>query len=151
MPEFISQARYRSGTSRTAQRTAFLAPLDARIRRLIQEYFASTPAGSQVTLYVLQGLQRAALADFARLHRRTLGEVKQCVGLRVPILGAQMAGHDNWETYRDETTNKWPTRSRSKDWMNLGWVSRYTPHCVNAVGLRRILAAESGEQKDVTA
>jgi hypothetical protein len=143
LSEFIPQATVRSTTARTLERTAFLEPLDAQMRAIITAYFRQEPEGTQVTLAVLSGLGKARLKRLEKESKRTFDEVKQCVGLKVPILLAKMFGDDHVATYRDPATKKASTRSRSANWPDLAWVSRYTPHQVSTKGRKPLRSTRS--------
>ena len=101
---------------------------------MITAYFRQEPVRTQVTLAVLRGLGEARLTRLARESGRSFDETKQCVGLRVPILLVEMFGEGRVATYRDPATRKASTRSRSANWPDLAWVSRYTPHQATAEG-----------------
>ena len=111
-------------------------------RSPVGAYFRMHPDGEQVTLHVLDGLGRTLIDGIARATRGTRGTVKQAIGLRVPILLAQMAGPDNVATLRDPGTMKCSTRMRTANWPDLAWVSRYTPHVVSPKAVARVLASE---------
>jgi hypothetical protein len=143
MAEFVSQTKVPSTTARTLERTAVIGPLDAPIRETITAYLNEEPEGTQATLRVLSSLGKAALMRLAKASGRTLSEIKQCVGMRVPILLVQMFGADEVATYRDPTTRKASTRSRSANWPDLSWVSRYTPHQVSAEGRKHLQSARN--------
>jgi hypothetical protein len=111
------------------------------LRRAIGQYFEVEPAGSHVTLAALDEVGQPAAQAYARERRTTLDRVKQDIGLAVPILLTRLAGSANVATYRDVRTNRPSTRTRTDSWPRLTWVSRYTPHRVNAEGRRRIREA----------
>lgn len=137
MAEFVSQKSFPSTTTRTLERTAFLAPLDEQIQQAALEYFSAEPRGTQVTLMVLRRIGADEVRRQAAASSRTFDETKQCLGLRVPIVLVRLFGDDGVATYRDPKTNKASTRSRSANWPELDWVSRYTPHQVSEVALNR--------------
>ena len=131
MAEFISQESKPSNTARTQQRTAFLESLDNDIQSHILDYYRLNPWGYQVTLQVLFDLGKEKIESLVQEHKRSLGEIKQCLGLRIPILLCDLIGEENVLTYRDTKTLKNSKRPLPSDYKELsGWVSSYTPHMI---------------------
>lgn len=132
-----------STTARSRERTAWLRPLRATFVEAIRAYYAQEPDGEQVTLACLRAVGPVALREAGGAIGRGEQEVKMDAGLYVPMVLAALAGAENVATYRDEITGKNSTRPRSSRWFDLDWVSSYTPHRVNDLGLQRILGGHS--------
>jgi len=135
--------RFSSDTARSRRRTAWLEPLRGEIRRLAATYRRAEPAGTQVTLAVLDGLGQARLQQLAQASSRSEDTVKKDLGLFIVLVLIDEHGPAAVETLRHDVNGKNSTRSRTAQWPNLTWVSRYTPHRVRATA-----AVEAGELED---
>jgi len=138
---WIKQGEFGSDRPRTRERVAYLtmdASVSDTVERAIRDYFEREPAGEQVTLNCLAALGQARVEATARNWHKSPDTVKQDLGLLVPIRLCQLAGTENVETLRDESTRRNATRQRSSRWPMLTWVSKYTPHRVNKTGLARL-------------
>jgi len=129
--DFIKQSIYSSDSARTRQRTAFLEDVRSTIEMGIAEYLEKHPNGEQITLHVLDTLGEAWARHLATDRQWTLEEIKQAIGLYVPIVLCDMFGPDKVETLRQEDSKANSTRKVTKDFPKLtGWVTAYTPHRV---------------------
>lgn len=131
MYTWVTQRRFPSRTTRTAERTRYLEPLRESIEREIRSYFDRDPRGEQVTLACLAAVGREGAEDIARHNGRTFDGVKQDIGLYVAILLSGLFRPEGVETYRDSGTLRNATRLRPRRWSELAWVSKYTPHRLN--------------------
>jgi hypothetical protein len=98
--------------------------------RLADAWLRSNPGGTQVTLAVLDGLGQARLQALAAESGRTLDTVKKDLGLFVVLVLIDAYGAAHVATLRHAKTGKNSTRTRTAQWQDLPWVSRYTPHRV---------------------
>jgi hypothetical protein len=102
-------------------------PLKANIRAAIDEYFRGSPAGLDVTAFVLDRIGQADMESDARATRRTIDQAKQEMGRLVSseILPEMFSDVEPLELVRVDGTH-WPELAK--------WVTSYTQH---RVGRRR--------------
>lgn len=135
MAEFIKQSEFSSTTDRTKRRTMFLNFMDNNFRIWIREYYVNYPDGDQITLYILSKIGKERIVEFESETNRTFDELKRCIGLRIPMIIAEMVGESNTESFRNPSTYKNSTRSVSVDWNEISsWVKSYTPHRITEAG-----------------
>jgi len=137
---WISQTTKPSATPRTLERTAYLVGLRGDVETAAIDYFRGDPAGTQVTLAVLDKLGLGGVQQIERATGKARNTIKADLGLFTILVVADLAGADDTLSFRQASPpHKSSTRTRSSRWPQLQWVSRYTPHKLTEKGVARLL------------
>ncbi len=104
-----------------------MKPNKANIRAAIDEYFRGSPAGLDVTAFVLDRIGQTDMDSDAKATRRTIDQAKQEMGRLISseILPEMFSGVEPLDLVRVDTAH-WPELAK--------WVTSYTQH---RVGQRR--------------
>jgi hypothetical protein len=127
MARWVSQSVLSSITQATRRRTEYLAPLVPEARRIIQEYLTESPTAEDVTLAVLEGLDRPL---GALRKARGADRVNRDAGLWIAQTLVDVYGAANVTTLRGDDGRIVSTRRNTR--AGLTSVQRYTPHRVRA-------------------
>jgi hypothetical protein len=102
-------------------------PLKTQIRAAIDEYFRGSPAGLDVTAFVLDKIGQTDMESDAKATRRTIDQAKQEMGglISSEILPEMFSGVEPLDSIKVDGA-RWPELVK--------WVTSYTQH---RVGQRR--------------
>jgi len=125
MSKWVAQSEFSSISPTLRRRTDYLTVLSADVRRVIESYLGQRPNAEDVTLEVLEALDRPLTA-----LRASRGEarVNQDVGLWVAQTLVDIYGAANVQTLRADDGKSVSTRRNTRP--GLSSVERYTPHRV---------------------
>lgn len=128
MNTFVNQQDYPSETPRTLSRIEYiLLNLKDKLTGIIQAYFEQNPKGEDVTLEVFKQLGgQQAIKALAQQFDKTPREIKQDIGLAIPIIGARLYP-SSFETYRYLKMRKAYSKKTPVNIKDSG-ISSYTPH-----------------------
>ena len=153
--EFIPQSKLPTSTARTQSRVQWLMglkPLEDALFNVIK-HLQDSPDSVESTPVMLSSLSATAIDELLELkspgsssnevRSQSLRQLKQELGMYVPIRLVQLCGDTEVSTLRDGRSAS-PRKILEKHPNNLG-ASNYTPHRVSPEGLKRLLAYKTVE------
>lgn len=129
MAEYISQQCSPTATPSTLARVDYLLNnLGNKLENTIKAYFAENPEGETVTLAVFKLLSHTELLKLTTQYGKTLNQIKQDIGVAIPIIGSKIYSADKFHTYRHLKTRRNASRRTPVQYRKLVDVDSYTPH-----------------------